>query len=109
MESVITKGLVIGSYIQRNDPREALLSTKYNSFKDLKNKIVGSSSRRRELQIKSINKDVIVKNIRGNIDTRVKKMGGAFGAEMFKSLPNQTLSKNSGCSGKVDNGMRNRK
>jgi len=75
MESVITKGLVIGSYIQRNDPREALLSTKYNSFKDLKNKIVGSSSRRRELQIKSINKDVIVKNIRGNIDTRVKKMG----------------------------------
>ena len=74
MESVTTKGLVIGSYIQRNDPREALLSTKYNSFRDLKNKIIGSSSRRRELQIKSINKDVIVKNIRGNIDTRVKKM-----------------------------------
>ncbi|OUX53152.1 MAG: hydroxymethylbilane synthase [Pelagibacteraceae bacterium TMED287] len=74
MESVDPKGLVIGSYIERSDPREAFVSKKYNSIKELKNKIIGSSSRRRELQLKLINKDIVVKNIRGNIDTRIKKI-----------------------------------
>jgi hydroxymethylbilane synthase len=39
-----------------------------------KGTIVGSSSRRRELQLKKINKDISVVNIRGNIDTRIQKV-----------------------------------
>ena len=43
-------------------------------LKELKDGAVGSSSRRRDLQLKLINKDVLVKNIRGNIDTRIQKL-----------------------------------
>jgi hydroxymethylbilane synthase len=35
---------------------------------------MGSSSRRRDLQLKLINKNILVKNIRGNIDTRIQKL-----------------------------------
>ena len=74
MEAEEEKNLMIGSYIKRNDPRDAFISLKYNSLKELKNNIVGSSSRRRELQLRLINKNISVKHIRGNIDTRIKKV-----------------------------------
>ena len=74
MESENSKNLIIGSYIKRNDPRDVFISLKHNSLKELKNNIIGSSSRRRELQIKLINKNILTKNIRGNIDTRIKKL-----------------------------------
>jgi len=66
--------LTIGAYIKRNDPRDVFVSFKHSNFKDLKNGIMGSSSRRRDLQLKLINKDIFVKNIRGNIDTRIQKL-----------------------------------
>ena len=74
MEGKEEKNLIIGSYIKRHDPRDAFISLKYNSFKELKNNVIGSSSRRRELQLKLINKNILVKHIRGNIDTRIKKL-----------------------------------
>ncbi len=74
MEAEDEKNLIIGSYIKRNDPRDAFISLKYNSLKELKSNVVGSSSRRRELQLRLINKNIIVKHIRGNIDTRIKKV-----------------------------------
>ena len=40
----------------------------------MKGGVIGSSSRRRDLQLKKINKDIKVKNIRGNIDTRIQKL-----------------------------------
>ena len=66
--------LNIAAYIERNDPREVFVSFKHSNFKELKNGVMGSSSRRRDLQLKLINKDVVVKNIRGNIDTRIQKL-----------------------------------
>ncbi len=74
MEAEDEKNLIIGSYIKRSDPRDAFISLKYNSLKELKNNVIGSSSRRRELQLRLINKNIIVKHIRGNIDTRIKKL-----------------------------------
>mgnify|MGYP005992785159 FL=1 len=75
MESQENINLVIGAYIKRNDPRDAFISSKYKSLEELKEgMVIGSSSRRRELQLKKINKNILVKNIRGNIDTRIKKM-----------------------------------
>ena len=74
MDSIETKGLVIKAYIERNDPRETFVSKKFQKLKDLKNVKIGSSSRRRELQLKLINRNVKVENIRGNIDTRINKI-----------------------------------
>tara|TARA_A100001011_G_scaffold13356_1_gene14227 strand:- start:1241 stop:2152 length:912 start_codon:yes stop_codon:yes gene_type:complete len=75
MESEEHHKLVIGAYIKRNDPRDSIVSNKIKNLSELSNgMIIGSSSRRRELQLKKINKDISVINIRGNIDTRIKKI-----------------------------------
>ena len=75
MESVENDQLTIGAYIKRNDYRDVLISNRTKSIEDLKKKIViGSSSRRRELQLKKINQNISVVNIRGNIDTRIQKL-----------------------------------
>ena len=74
MASVEIPSLNIAAYIERNDFRDAFISFKHSNLKELKDGAVGSSSRRRDLQLKLINKDVLVKNIRGNIDTRIQKL-----------------------------------
>ena len=75
MESAEHEDLMIGAYIKRNDPRDVLVSKKIKKLSELNNNIViGSSSRRRELQLKKINKNISVVNIRGNIDTRIQKV-----------------------------------
>ena len=74
MDSIETKGLIIKAYIKRNDPREVFVSKKFKKLSDLNSGKIGSSSRRRELQLKLINKNIKVVNIRGNIDTRIKKV-----------------------------------
>jgi hydroxymethylbilane synthase len=75
MESVEDEKLIIGAYIKRNDFRDVIISKNIKGIEDLKNNIViGSSSRRRELQLKKINQNISVVNIRGNIDTRIQKI-----------------------------------
>jgi len=75
MESAEHEDLMIGAFIKRNDPRDALVSSKIKKIYELKKNItIGSSSRRRELQLKKINKNIVVVSLRGNIDTRIKKI-----------------------------------
>ena len=75
MESVENDKLTIGAYIKRNDFRDVIISNKIKSIADLKDKtVIGSSSRRRELQLKKINQNITFINIRGNIDTRIQKL-----------------------------------
>ena len=70
-----TKGLTTKCFLKRNDPREILISKEGKHLKDLApNSIVGTSSFRREFQIKEIRKDLNCKLIRGNVDTRIKKL-----------------------------------
>ena len=70
-----TEGLVTNCFLERNDPREILISRDNKHLKDLKlNAIVGTSSFRREFQVKKIRKDLKCKLIRGNVDTRIKKL-----------------------------------
>ncbi len=70
-----TKGLTTDSFLERNDPREILITKNKKKLKDLDQKsIVGTSSYRREFQIKKIRQDLNCKLIRGNIDTRIKKL-----------------------------------
>lgn len=60
---------------KREDMRDAFLSNNKVLFKDLPSgSIVGTSSLRRAAQLKSIRDDITVNWVRGNIDTRIKKM-----------------------------------
>ena len=75
MPSNETGGLQTNCFLQRNDPREVLISKNKIKFKDLnKNSIVGTSSFRREFQLKNKRNDLNYKLIRGNVDTRIDKL-----------------------------------
>ncbi len=70
-----TEGLVTDTFLERNDPREVLITNEKKKLIELKtNAIIGTSSFRREFQIKNIRNDISCKLIRGNIDTRIKKL-----------------------------------
>ena len=73
MDSFEENDLIIGAYLKRNDPRDGIVLKNGKSF-DSENLIIGSSSKRRELQFKSHFKNIICKNIRGNIDSRISKV-----------------------------------
>ena len=74
MESLERKELEVLAYIKRNDPRDSLISVKYKSFSEMHSGTIGSSSKRRELQLRLIKKNIKIKSIRGNIDTRIQKV-----------------------------------
>tara|TARA_Y100001970_G_scaffold283444_1_gene398621 strand:+ start:613 stop:1530 length:918 start_codon:yes stop_codon:yes gene_type:complete len=70
-----TKGLVVDTFLKRNDPREILITNDKKKLKELKsNAIIGTSSFRREFQIRNIREDLNCKLIRGNVDTRIQKL-----------------------------------
>ena len=77
LPSIETKNLIVDVYLKRADPREILISKNNINFYELENKsTIGTSSFRREMQIKQLRKDLITKLIRGNVDTRIKKLEG---------------------------------
>ena len=82
MPAIETKGLRTDTFLERNDPREILITKNKKKLKDLNlNSIVGTSSYRREFQIKKIRPDISCKLIRGNVDTRIQKLkDGIFDA-----------------------------
>tara|TARA_B100000941_G_scaffold282821_1_gene251703 strand:+ start:10 stop:921 length:912 start_codon:yes stop_codon:yes gene_type:complete len=70
-----TPGLVINTFLKRNSPEEVLVSKNNLTLKKLKkNSVIGTSSYRREYQLRSIRPDLKFKLIRGNIDSRIKKI-----------------------------------
>tara|TARA_B100000131_G_scaffold93622_1_gene90453 strand:- start:489 stop:1412 length:924 start_codon:yes stop_codon:yes gene_type:complete len=75
MPSNETDGLITNCFLERNDPREILVSRGNFLFNDLaENSIIGTSSFRREFQLKKKRNDLSYKLIRGNVDTRIKKL-----------------------------------
>ena len=75
MPAIETKGLKTDSFLERNDPREILVTSNKKKLNDLNLKsIIGTSSYRREFQIKKMRPDINCKLIRGNVDTRIKKL-----------------------------------
>jgi hydroxymethylbilane synthase len=70
-----TKGLLTNCFLERNNPREILISKDNKNLNDLEpGSIIGTSSFRREFQIQRIREDLKYKLIRGNVDTRIKKL-----------------------------------
>ncbi|MDF9866490.1 uroporphyrinogen III methyltransferase/synthase [Bacilli bacterium PM5-3] len=75
MPADIHHDLCVGGYFDYQDERDVLLSIKYDDLRSLPaNAVVGTSSSRREMQLKSLRDDLDIRVIRGNIETRIKKM-----------------------------------
>lgn len=73
--SELQDGLIIGAVPKRVDPRDALIAGTARSIRELpQGARVGTSSLRRACQIKRMRPDLIVEPVRGNIDTRIKKL-----------------------------------
>ena len=73
--SVLAKGLAIHCVPQREDPRDALLSRDGLLFRDLPASAkVGTSSLRRQAQFLARRPDFTIRMLRGNLDTRVRKL-----------------------------------
>ena len=72
-------GLELSAILERDDPRDALiLNSKLKSNADLNNLTICTSSNRRKSQLLKKHPNIIVKSIRGNVDTRIKKMENGF-------------------------------
>ena len=98
MPAIETDGLRTDSFLKRNDPREILITKNKKKLKDLKiDSVIGTSSYRREFQIKKIRSDLNCKLIRGNVDTRIKKLNdGLYDAIMlsYAGVKSLTLNNN---------------
>jgi len=71
----MTEGLCVNAVVKRNDPRDAFLSYSNKSFKELlPQSKIGTSSFRRCAQLNLLRSDLEVVTMRGNIDTRIKKL-----------------------------------
>ena len=92
LPTVLPDRLTISAICERDDPRDALvvrddLKARGGSILNLpENAVVGTSSQRRVAQLKSLRGDVVVKDVRGNVDTRLRKLDeGQFDALILAS------------------------
>ncbi|WP_448588554.1 hydroxymethylbilane synthase [Thermocrinis sp.] len=72
---VIPKGLTLSAITERENPYDVLLSKEGSRLEELPSgAIVGTSSLRRQVQIKRRRRDLVVEVLRGNVDTRIRKL-----------------------------------
>ncbi|TFE30686.1 hydroxymethylbilane synthase [Cohnella luojiensis] len=71
----LPEGLIIGAVPQREDPRDCLISREGRSLSELpQGARIGTSSLRRAAQLHAYRPDLQIESIRGNIDTRLRKL-----------------------------------
>ena len=69
------EGLGLVAITEREDPRDAFLSVKYSSIDKMpEGSVLGTSSLRRKAQIMLNRKDLKIEDLRGNVDTRIRKL-----------------------------------
>ena len=80
LPTILPDGLSISAICKREDPSDALVLRSNLSLDDVslaglpEGATVGTSSQRRAAQLKAVRRDVIVKDLRGNVDTRIRKL-----------------------------------
>ena len=86
-------GLLLAAVTKRFDPRDAILSNKYASLEELpQGAIVGTTSLRRRMAIKMLRPDIVLKDLRGNINTRIAKLNaGEYDAIILAATGIQKL------------------
>ena len=71
----LPQGFGIHAICQREDPRDAFVSNQYADLSELPaGSIVGTSSLRRQCQLKASRPDLVIKDLRGNVNTRLQKL-----------------------------------
>lgn len=85
MPTVLPDGLAIAAMLPREDVRDAFISVKWPTIDALpQGAVVGSSSLRRQAQLKRMRPDLQLVNYRGNVETRLRKLGeGAVDATLL--------------------------
>jgi hydroxymethylbilane synthase len=80
-------GMMLCAFLDRADPRDAFLSRRYTSFDSLpRGARVGTSSPRRQCQLKALRPDIETHLLRGNVETRLRKLSeGEFDAIVLAS------------------------
>lgn len=72
---VLPEGLMLGAYLSRHAPTDAFVSNRYAHLDELpQGAIVGTSSLRRECQIRRHRPDLDIRSLRGNVGTRLSKL-----------------------------------
>ena len=75
LASELPKGLVIGAVLEREDPRDCLVARNGETLKTFKQgACIGTTSLRRRSQLKTVRSDLVFAQLRGNIDTRIRKI-----------------------------------
>ena len=81
------EGLVLDGYLEREDPRDAFVSLKHAAIPDLpEGATVGTSSLRRKSQILARRPDLKVVEFRGNVQTRLRKLGDEVAEATFLAM-----------------------
>jgi hydroxymethylbilane synthase len=71
----LASGFELAAITKREDPRDAFCSRHYSSFQELpQGALVGTSSLRRQAQLKAVRPDLDIHPLRGNVDTRLRKL-----------------------------------
>ncbi|MGK6309349.1 hydroxymethylbilane synthase [Variovorax sp. DT-64] len=71
----LPEGFVLACVLEREDPRDALVSPHYASFEALpQGAVVGTSSLRRVVLLRALRPDLRIEPLRGNLDTRLRKL-----------------------------------
>jgi hydroxymethylbilane synthase len=91
----LPSGFEIVAIPVREDPRDAFCSAKYDSIERLPQKArVGTSSLRRQAQLRALRPDVEIHPLRGNVDTRLRKLAaGEYGAVILAAAGLHRLGK----------------
>ena len=78
-------GLEIGAILEREDPRDAFVSNRYQALAELpQGARVGTSSLRRQCQLRAVRPDLEILDLRGNVNTRLQKLdNGDYDAIML--------------------------
>jgi len=90
LPTILPDGLSIAAICEREDPRDALVlraGVENGSLLHLPDgAVVGTSSQRRLAQLKALRSDVVVRDLRGNVDTRIRKLDeGQYDAVILAS------------------------
>ncbi len=85
MPTILPDGLILATVLPRQDPRDVLIAPGARSLRDLPaNASLGTSSPRRQAQVLALRPDLRVLPLRGNVQTRLRKVGeGAVGATLL--------------------------
>jgi len=81
MQAVLPEGLTISAYLKRANPQDMIFTGKNHTLDSLPSgSTVGTSSLRRRCQVRSLRPDLKIVDIRGNVPTRLKKVGESVDA-----------------------------